>query len=126
MRAVQTLKRGIDKTRCKLMRNLAKIQMSPKDVLPPLNFTSGNKSRLGDKFAKHLRYVTKNNRDVTGEMSNLKLLKRDVIFYLIQGLDIGLRFYKVVLITFSLTLVLPGGGVTTGRSKTQKKVTPGI
>ena len=36
MWAFQILKRGIiDKTRCKPMKNLAKIQMSPKHVLPP-------------------------------------------------------------------------------------------
>ena len=31
----EILKRGIGKTRCKPMRNLAKIQMSPKHGLPP-------------------------------------------------------------------------------------------
>ena len=36
MWAVQMLKRGICKTPCKPMRNLAKIKMSPKHVLPPL------------------------------------------------------------------------------------------
>ena len=35
MWAVQILKRGIGKTRCKPMRNLAKIQMSPKRFRPP-------------------------------------------------------------------------------------------
>ena len=35
MWVVQILKRGIDKTRCKPMRNLAKIQISPKHVHTP-------------------------------------------------------------------------------------------
>ena len=34
MWTIQILKRGIGKTRCKPMRNLAKIQISPKHVLP--------------------------------------------------------------------------------------------
>ena len=36
MWAIQILKRGICKTPCKPIRNLAKIQMSPKHVLLPL------------------------------------------------------------------------------------------
>ena len=35
MWVVQILKRGIDKTRCKPVKNFAKIQMSQKHVLPP-------------------------------------------------------------------------------------------
>ena len=37
MWAVPILKRGIGKTQCKPMRNLGKIQMSPKHFRPPLN-----------------------------------------------------------------------------------------
>ena len=40
MWAVQILKRGIGKTWCKPMRNLAKIQMSPKRFRPPWNVPS--------------------------------------------------------------------------------------